>query len=550
MKVQGMRNNKMIVWMMVFAMVLLSINLTAFTLHVNAEGTEVKVTFRPDGGKIRTEEGEKEYTENVVKCGEEYGVLPKAVKVGFIFDGWYTSIKSAVEKEKTYEMIKATTKVKSATDHKLYAHWVRFEIKCQDITYGETFKPEMLDNKGQELVWYYMAEDIKGNYSEFNPENDPEDRHPNAGKYSFYAEIKETGDRSDTITVSVNKAIPKYNKPQSQDVHALCGDRLTDVSLDVENENGHFEWEDSEKVIKEGDNEEYVKFIPDDSKNYKEVEKIPVQFKAAHDIKKESYFEHENEADPVEPKVDKKGKEVEKGKAGYRESYQCKTCGKVFDAKGQEHDASWFVKPCYVKQLTVELKEKNNRYGLEDLVKDGIEGIDIKNTEFKNTKYLKFDKDTGTITTGTIANLKNYGKSVKPQTITFKDKAGDSQTVTIDVMIASPTVVKANKKFSKNTQGIQIKRKKAKSPSGLDGYLYTIKYNVKDAKSLKITASGLKDKNTQKELDKLLVKRIKKSKGTYTFGVVKKDIKKKKITFEVVVDYGNGNKSKSISITE
>lgn len=115
--------------------------------------------------------------------------------------------------------------------------------------------------------------------------------------------------------------------------------------------------------------------------------------------------------------------------------------------------------------------------------------------------------------------------------------------------IASPKVVKANKKFTKKTQGIQIKRKKTKSPSGRDAYLYTIKYNLKNARSIKITAqSGLK-KNTQKTVNKILAKRMKKAKGTCTFGVVKTAVKKKKITFKIVADYGHKNKSK-VLITE
>lgn len=318
---------------------------------------------------------------------------------------------------------------------------------------------------------------------------------------------------------------------------------MSDVSLAVQNDNGHFEWKNPDKKLQEGSNKEYIKFIPNDTKNYTESKDILVQFEVIHDFTAKNCFEYEAETEPVVPKTDKKGKEVEAGKVGHRESYKCKGCGKQFDAKTkQEHDASWFVKPCYVKKLTVEL---GKTYSLKDFVKVGQEYVDTKSTAFKNQKYLKWDKNKGT-----LKAVKYYKKELKKNhTITFKDKKGDTHDVTINVTIAAPKVVKANKKFTKKTQGIQIKRKSIKI-SGRNYYKYTIKYNVKDAKSLKITASGFNSKNTQKTLNKLLAKRIKKGKGTYSFGVVKTAVKKKKITFKIVADYGNKNKSKSVSITE
>lgn len=420
----------------------------------------------------------------------------------------------------------------------------KVQIQCGNIKYGESFKPELTENTNPEgnPVWYYKEKDAADtDYKKLN-----EKELLNAGTYCIKAEVGETQNykaaTSNVVSVTVNKAVPKYNLPQSKNIRAHCGEKLSDVSLAVQNDNGHFEWKNPDKILKEGSNKEYIKFIPNDTKNYTESKDILVQFEVIHDFTAKNCFEYEAETEPVVPKTNKKGKEVEAGIVGHRESYKCKGCGKQFDAKTkQEHDASWFVKPCCVKELTVEL---GKTYSLKDFVKVGQEYVDTKSTAFKNQKYLKWDKNKET-----LKAVKYYKDELKKQTITFKDKAGYDYDVKLKVTIAAPKVVKANKKFTKKTQGIQIKRKSIKI-SGRNYYKYTIKYNVKDAKSLKITASGFKGKNTQKTLNKLLAKRIKKAKGTYSFGVVKTAVKKKKITFKIVADYGHKNKSESVLIKE
>ncbi len=503
------------------------------TLALKAKwtGNEIIVTLEADGGELPVG------TENNIKVtvGGTYGELPKPTKTGHTFAGWYLG------EGETAVKIDANTAVKPTEEHTLAlkAHWESFEIKCQDIVYGDTFDLETKGQNSGELVWHYKEEKKGDGYVEFNPK----EFKPNAGTYSIYAMIKGTKDQSNSITVMVNKAVPKYNLPQSKNIRAYCGEKLSDVSLAVQNDNGHFEWKNPDKILKEGSNKEYIKFIPNDTKNYTESKDILVQFEVIHDFTAKNCFEYEAETEPVVPKTNKKGKEVEAGKVGHRESYKCKGCGKQFDAKTkQEHDASWFVKPCCVKELTVEL---GKTYSLKDFVKVGQEYVDKKSTTFKNQKYLKWDKNKETL------KAVKYYKDIlkKTQTITFKDKAGYEYDVKLKVTIAAPKVVKANKKFTKKTQGIQIKRKSIKI-SGRNYYKYTIKYNVKDAKSLKITASGFKGKNTQKTLNKLLAKRIKKAKGTYSFGVVKTAVKKKKITFKIVADYGHKNKSESVLITE
>lgn len=525
------------------------------TLYASWNEKQITVSLNANGGYFESPSTEQKENVDVnitlftKFCESLKGYQP--TRDGYDFDKW------CLKKDNdTLEIIDENNFRSIADKSTLYARWVentkidrKVQIQCANISYGEKLKPEFAEDMNTEEIddnYQYLYKEQSATdaaYRELNDLKEP----LNAGTYCIKAKVDETQNykaaTSNVVSVTVNKAVPKYNLPQSKNIRAHCGEKLSDVSLAVQNDNGHFEWKNPDKKLQEGSNKEYIKFIPNDTKNYTESKDILVQFEVIHDFTAKNCFEYEAETEPVVPKTDKKGKEVEAGKVGHRESYKCKGCGKQFDAKTkQEHDASWFVKPCYVKKLTVEL---GKTYSLKDFVKVGQEYVDTKSTAFKNQKYLKWDKNKGT-----LKAVKYYKKELKKNhTITFKDKKGDTHDVTINVTIAAPKVVKANKKFTKKTQGIQIKRKSIKI-SGRNYYKYTIKYNVKDAKSLKITASGFNSKNTQKTLNKLLAKRIKKGKGTYSFGVVKTAVKKKKITFKIVADYGNKNKSKSVSITE
>ncbi len=71
-----------------------------------------KVTFDPNGGKIKA--GSKKA--KMIKAGAKYGKLPKAVKNGFNFKGWYTKKKGGIR-------ITSAKTMKYRKNIKLYAHW-------------------------------------------------------------------------------------------------------------------------------------------------------------------------------------------------------------------------------------------------------------------------------------------------------------------------------------------------------------------------------------------------------------------------------------------
>ncbi len=69
------------------------------------------VTFDPTGGSCSTES-------KTVTFDSTYGTLPKPVRADYIFAGWYTKASGGSE-------VTATTKVTTASNHTLYAHWTK-----------------------------------------------------------------------------------------------------------------------------------------------------------------------------------------------------------------------------------------------------------------------------------------------------------------------------------------------------------------------------------------------------------------------------------------
>ena len=93
------------------------------------------------------------------------------------------------------------------------------------------------------------------------------------------------------IKVVIAKATPTdYVKPTG--LTAKCGDKLSAVSLKVNNKNekGSFVWTDSDVELKAGSNEQgqtiqkTAKYIPTDTKNYNEVEGIVLSIQVTHQV--------------------------------------------------------------------------------------------------------------------------------------------------------------------------------------------------------------------------------------------------------------------------
>ena len=81
----------------------------AKTLYAHWEAKSYTVTF--DGNN-----GTPSYTNKTVVYDAKYGSLPTASRTGYTFTGWFTAASGGTQ-------ITSATKVATASNHKLYAHW-------------------------------------------------------------------------------------------------------------------------------------------------------------------------------------------------------------------------------------------------------------------------------------------------------------------------------------------------------------------------------------------------------------------------------------------
>ncbi len=108
------------------------------TLYAHWTANTYSVAFDANGGTLSA--APKSITFN-----KAYGSLPSPAKTGYSFAGWYTNVTGGT-------LIKSTTKVATAGNHTLYAHWtanvykVNFlpnggevTVKEKSITYEQTF---------------------------------------------------------------------------------------------------------------------------------------------------------------------------------------------------------------------------------------------------------------------------------------------------------------------------------------------------------------------------------------------------------------------------
>lgn len=79
------------------------------TLYAHWRAKTYKLSFRPNGGKVSA-------ASMKVTMGASYGKLPVPVRAGYQFQGWYT-------KKEGGKRIVSGSKVKTAKNQTLYAHW-------------------------------------------------------------------------------------------------------------------------------------------------------------------------------------------------------------------------------------------------------------------------------------------------------------------------------------------------------------------------------------------------------------------------------------------
>ncbi len=144
-----------------------------------------------------------------------------------------------------------------------------------------------------------------------------------AGTYSVYYKVVGDRNHNDTepvkIDVTVSKAAPSYQVPT--DISATCGAMLSAVQLPI-----GFRWTDEDVTLEAGDTEtgtqvtKKAKYVPEDTKNYKEVTDIAITIQVTHDSELKGV---------VEPTCTEKG---------YSGDTYCKNCNKKLQS-GMDVDA-------------------------------------------------------------------------------------------------------------------------------------------------------------------------------------------------------------------
>ncbi len=86
------------------------------TLYAHWTGKTYTVTLNANGGSISVDGNSVTTTSKTVTFGSTYGTLPTPTRTGYTFTGWYTSASGGSK-------VTSSTKVTTASNHTLYAHW-------------------------------------------------------------------------------------------------------------------------------------------------------------------------------------------------------------------------------------------------------------------------------------------------------------------------------------------------------------------------------------------------------------------------------------------
>ena len=348
-----------------------------------------------------------------------------------------------------------------------------------------------------------------------------------AGTYSVYYKVVGDRNHNDTepvkIDVTVSKAAPSYQAPT--DISATCGDKLSTIQLP----NG-FEWTDEDVTLEAGDTEtgtqvtKKAKYVPEDTKNYKEVTDIAITIQVTHDSELKGV---------VEPTCTEKG---------YSGDTYCKNCNKKLQS-GMDVDA---LDHEFSKDFTVDTEATCKSVGSRSRHCIRCE----EKTEITEIPKSDHAWDDGKITkeaTETAEGVKTYSCKVcgvtRTKTIPKKDAVTTQQptegstvsqspkngdTITDNKSNAKYTVTNTVKKNVTYIAPVTIKAKTITIPA-------TIKINGEIYKVTKIDKNALKG---NKKVTKIVVGSNIQSIGNYAFSGCKKlktiIIQSKKLTTKTV----------------
>lgn len=361
-------------------------------------------------------------------------------------------------------------------------------IVLQDVVNGDDVKAE--------AQFKYASSDVGNNIQVIA--NNIKLTGSDAGNYSVPGEIRAN---HGTIT-KANSTIQEDAERKLNNLEALCGMKLADIKLPQ-----GFSWKNPEKqLISDGNpvTETVVYVQNNDSKNYNPVEKT-VTITVKHDFEEV-----------------KKQAATEKA-AGHVKHNHCKGCGKNFNSKGKELSPGELVIPYFVKgkvELTI-----GKKISLDKIMLNGTEAYEGMTVARKKHKdYISVNSKKKTIKAKTV-KAKNYKNIPDTVGVIVKYAGGQEKKINIKLNIPAP-----KKKLTVKREKIVL--------GGIEGYRYTLSYNVKYASKINIeVVSGVTKSINKKNMNGWIKRRITGNKGTITFTIRKTEVKKK-IKFKMVASYG------------
>ncbi len=306
-----------------------------------------------------------------------------------------------------------------------------------------------------------------------------------------------------TITLTVNKATPNYETPQSQNLP--CNATLEDISLPE-----HFILEEGNEALVISENTVRVRYTPEDTANYETVDDIAIKVILEHSLQKT------------------KAAAATYEEAGNTAYFTCAYCGKHFsdeNATTEIEKDSWVI-PQLVKEKPTETDIETTTPTSSDKVEEkkqqdpSGQDVDKKPEETKDQDETPAKKGDVITDTKTGAEVKITGDSNKNPTAEYTGAADENASS----LTVPDTVTAGGKTF-------QIVTIKANAFKNCKATKVTIGKNV--SKIAPGAFNGSKVKTIEVRTKKLTKKSVKKA---------LKGCKAKKVTLKVKVGKKKENK--------
>ena len=348
-------------------------------------------------------------------------------------------------------------------------------------------KPKKIAVKGTQPSDIISYEGAKGVYGREQPEM------VNAGNYTVKYKVEREGCAPffGTAILEIEKAVPVYALPSG--LAGISGMAVREIALPE-----GFVWQTAPDTYlkKEGTFKFYVKFVPEDTKNYREIPNLPVDVTVSC---------------PGHQYTKKTTREATRARKG-QETYTCKICGHAY---ARELSLPTSEKPGKVAGLTL---KKASSSTLKFSWKKTA-GVSCRLVLYRKNKIV--DAKDARAGSGTFSGLQPstaYTLKVRPYR-----KAGGKRVYGEDSSLKASTAPARAKLLSVKKQGTSRAKLAWKKVPGADGYEISMRTGKGSYKTVKVITKGKTVSYTKAGLKKgksygFRIRAYKKSGGKKVYG--------------------------------